>query len=510
MIGVIVLPGPSSTMHGLDTQRSLSLLSLGDRPILQHIVESLVVQGVTSIELIVGHAPERVEAMLGNGDRWGCSFRYHLATQPERPYRSLKIIDRTKSESWVLIHAERFPCLNISTLPVTKTVLYYGRPQGDLNERPDPSVVEGSESESWWGTAVFPAGDMSERLANKTPNELHEYLQQMVISAEATVIAVTEWINASTPAALLETQSRLLSRQLNGLMISGIERQPGIWVSRNVVIHPSVELIAPLYIGPNCRLNSGVKLGPDVVISGDCIVDTNTSIEQSLVMPGSYIGEGLELNKTVVDRNLLINVRLGTSVDIIESFLLGGLEQTTRQSWLGRAIQSILALSLIVFLLPISLLSLIYFVVVRRVSYTSVEVIQLPAGKNTFSTRSYALPCLGADAWKVHRPAGWDAFLRQFLPGLFAIVSGRISFVGLPPRSEEEIQQLPAEWRAIYQEGRAGLITEAGFAVPDAEDETQLYLADAYYTARQSWLYDIRLASKYFFCLIVPMREGSS
>src|ERR1700687_4193171 len=104
MIGVIVVPGPSPRMHGLDTERPAPLLPLGDRPVLQHIIESLAAQGIPSIELIVSHAPERVEALLGNGDRWGCSFRYHLAAQPERPYRSLKIISQTKTEPWVLIH----------------------------------------------------------------------------------------------------------------------------------------------------------------------------------------------------------------------------------------------------------------------------------------------------------------------------------------------------------------------------------------------------------------------
>src|ERR1700749_1228772 len=114
MIGVIVLSGPFKGMHGLDADRSPSLLPLGDRPALQHIVESLVTQGITSIELIVAHAPERVEELLGTGDRWGCKFRYHLAADPTRLYRSLKVIAGISAEPWVLIHAERFPCVEFN------------------------------------------------------------------------------------------------------------------------------------------------------------------------------------------------------------------------------------------------------------------------------------------------------------------------------------------------------------------------------------------------------------
>jgi dTDP-glucose pyrophosphorylase len=500
MIAVILLPSPSSEMHGLDMRQSLSLLPLGDRSVLQHIIESLVAQGITSIELMTGHAPERVEALFGNGDRWGCSFRYHLVAQHDRPYRSLKIIAKTKVEPWILIHAERYPCLDFPSTPIAKTILYYRSAGRGLNE----SVESGTVGDRWGGTAIFPAGKLSETLWNKTPDELRGYLMQMNSSAELTVIETSEWIDASTPEKLLDTQARLLGKKLHGLMISGIEREPEVWISRNVVIHPTVELIAPLYIGPNSRLNSGVKLGPCTVISGDCIVDRNTTIEHSLITAGSYIGEGLELSKTVVNHNLLVNVRLDTKVDILESFLLGGLEQPLGRSWFGRGIQSLLAFLLIVLFLPVSLFSFIYFTIVRRFSYTSVEMAKLPADQSRRSFPKFSLPCLGADAWEIHRPAGWDAFLRQFLPGLVAVLLGDIDFVGLPPKSTEKIQQLPLEWRALYQEGKAGLITEAGISAADAKDETQLYLADAYYTARQNPLHDIRLASQYIFRLITP------
>jgi NDP-sugar pyrophosphorylase family protein len=509
MIGVIVLPGPTSEMHGLDAQRSLSLLPLGDRPMLQHIVESLVSQGITSIELIVGHAPEQVEALLGNGDRWGCSFRYHLEVQPERPYRSLRIITQTKTEPWVLVHAEHYPCLELPSGPVSKAVLFYGTLNGRSNGSSNGSNNGHGPTPTacvWRGTAVFPAGNWSDVFANQTPEELRRHLQQLASSDEATVVSTADWIDASTPGGLLETQTRLLDRRLDGLLISGTERHPGIWISRNVVIHPSVELIAPLYIGPNSRINRGVKLGPNAVISGECIVDTNTTIEHSLVIAGSYIGEGLELNKAVVDRNLLINVQLDTSVDILESFLLGGLKQQHRQSWFGRGLQAILALALALLFLPISLLSILYFALARRLSYASVQMVQLPTHQNTMSARTYPLPCLGADAWSTFRPAGWGAFLRQFLPGLFAVASGRLSFVGLPPRTVAEIEKLSDEWRSMYLDGKAGLITEACIASTDPDDETQLYIADAYYAARQSLLYDLKLASKYFLRLIVPAR----
>jgi NDP-sugar pyrophosphorylase family protein len=504
MIGVIVVPGHSEKMHHLDAKRSLALLPLGDRPILQHVVEGLVAQGVTSIELIVGHAPEKVEALLGNGDRWGCRFRYHLATQPDRPYRSLKIISELRTEPWTLVHAERYPCINLPVGLSEKPVLFYG-----ISRDHSTDGNHSTESaERWKGTAVFPPGAVTDVFANLSTDELHTHLEDLVRTSAATAVKVPTWLDASSPSHLLETQTLLLQRKLNGMVISGTEREPGIWISRNVVIHPSAELVAPIYVGPNSRLNRGVKLGPNAVIEGECIVDTNTTIESTLITSGSYVGEGLELNDVVVDHNLLINVRLGTSVDIVESFLLGGLNRPRRPNWIARGLQSILAVLLIILFFPVSVLSLLVFGLLRRLSYTKVQMVQLPARENELTSRSYPLPCLGADAWIVPRVAGWRTFLRQFLPGLFAVAQGRISFVGLPPRTPEEIGKLSSDWRALYLQGVSGLITEAALAIADPGDETQKYLADAYYVVRQSFLHNLKLTAQYFLRLLLPVKSN--
>lgn len=498
MIGVIVVPGHSSKMHGLDAKRSLALLPLGDRPILQHIVESLVAQGITSIELIVDHAPESIEALLGNGDRWGCKFRYHLASHGDRRYRSLKIISELRSEPWILIHAESYPYIEFQFDSLEKPIVFYGPSSDNLNENSH------SDIHVWKGSAIFPAGAPSETFVNQTVEQLHAQMASMASTSEVVVVGVPAWLDASSPAALLRSQTMLLERQLPGLMISGMEREPGIWISRNVVIHPSVELTAPLYVGPNSRLNRGVRLGPNAVIEGECIVDTNTTIENSIVTSGTYIGEGLELNQSLVDHNLLINARLGTSVNVVESFLLGGLKRQRKQSWFVRLIQSIAALALMLLFSPIFLLAVIYYSLVKKIEVATTRVVRLPAKSDELQSCSYDLPCIGKDAWSVSRKAGWTAFTRQFLPGLLAVVGGHISMVGLPPRSTEEILALSEEWRRLYLDGVAGLINEAALSLSEPEDGTQRYLADAYYVVRRSSLYNLKLAVKYFVRLFLP------
>jgi NDP-sugar pyrophosphorylase family protein len=502
MIAVVVLSGPFRSMHGLDADRSPSLLPLGDRPALQHIVESLVTQRITSIELIVGYAPERVEELLGTGDRWGCTFRYHLATDPKRPYRSLNVIAGLNASPWLLVHAERFPCVEFPH-STTRSILYCDSLRSE-NEAAEPSF---SSSPTWGGTAVVsPAEDVAS-LAGYSYDELCHYFEHRDehVAVERTV--TDHWIDVSTPARLLESQRRLLDKTLQGLLISGAERESGVWIARNATIHPSVRITAPIYIGTNSRLSKGVKVGPHVVVGPDCIIDSNTVLEDALVFGGSYVGEALEVHKSIVAHNLLVNVRLDASVDISENFLLGRLDRPRPAGAAGRALQQIVAALLLIVFLPATLLAWLYFVVVRSIGLVTIRPVCLPAETRPLQWQTFYLPCLGEGAWAAPRPAGWSALCRQFLPGLFAAVGGHIALVGLPPRTPEQISALAKDWRAMVLDGRAGLITEASVAVTDPEDEMQLYLADAYFTVQQGAAHNARLALKYFARLILPRRK---
>jgi len=490
MIGVIVLSGPFEGMHGLDADRSPSLLPLGDRPALQHIVESLVTQGITQIELIVGHGPERVEHLLGTGDRWGCSFKYHLAAQPDRPYRSLKVIASLTEEPWLLVHAEKFPCMEFPTSG--KMVAYNGVFASD---------------DRWGGTLWMPPSQISDEMASFSEDEIEAFVREKVARGDAEVITTDDWMDVSTPGRILESQAKLLDRKLRGLLISGAEREPGIWVARNATIHPSVRLTAPLYIGTNTRLERGVKVGPYAVIGPDRIVDSKTAIDEALIMEGSYVGEGLEVHKAIVAHNLLVNVRLDASVDISENFLLGRLDRPRPSNAAGRVVQTFLAAVLAVVFSPILVVSGLYWRLMRGVKYAQISAVCLPADDRPQQLDTFSLACFGEDAWATQRPAGWSAFTRQFLPGLFAVASGKLALVGLPPRTPEQVAQLDEDWRELYLNGTAGLITEASVADTDNSDTMQLYLAEAYFSVQQSARHKVALTLKYFGRLFVPAKK---
>lgn len=487
MIGVIVFPGPDEAAYGLAEQMPLSLLPLGDRPVIQHMIEFLAHQGVRQFELILEHSPEQVEQYLGDGTRWGCRFRYHLVSQPGRGYRLLSVIAGLEKEAWLLAHADQLPYI----------------PLADYFNETQPVAFFDGEAGGWTGTAIFPAGRIDDAVMQGSRAGLDAHVAALIAGKAGRVVQVPKSISVKTPAALLQTQRDLLDRTFADLMIGGNENERGVWISRNVVIHPSAHITPPVYLGPNCRLGKGAQIGPYAVISGNCIVDAHTTVEDSLITSGSYVGEHLELRDSIVSRNLLVNARLETGVSIQESFLLGNLADSPHRSWLGAAAEALAAIFLIVLLSPLILLLALYAAIARRVEFAVAEIVQTPASGNSQSWTTYRLPFVSAAPWSACAPGGWKSLFTRFLPGLFAVARGKISLVGLPPRTREEVNGLPKDWQSLYLNGKAGLITEATVLEQEHGMAPDAYLTEACYCATRNWKHDLGLFARYVFSLFV-------
>src|SRR5260370_34517804 len=125
-------------------------------------------------------------------------------------------------------------------------------------------------------------------------------------------------------------------------MLSGREAGEGIWIARNVSLHPTARLTAPVYIGENCRINAGVQLGPRAVISSDCLVDQTSTISDTVIFAGSYVGQALEVSHSILYLNRLVWVTEGSLVLVADNVLLSAccvrLLLARADAWRGRCL----------------------------------------------------------------------------------------------------------------------------------------------------------------------------
>lgn len=572
MRAVIMAADEGSGIAPLNERYPACLLPLVDRPFVQHIVEHLVAQGVKQFDWVLGHLPEKIEAHLGDGSRWGCRFIYHLVRDTSRPYRLLKIMsfDGAGAEPILLGHADRLP-LSLApgraayTAPVP---VFYGRKEtaGDAGEMmpwtgwvllaPDhiaslPGDVDEAGLQTHLlklsgPTPVWVSVDMllqfrtfyeilaahhavlhkesigwaqvTPEYIDSLPDEPKESeLQQQLLKLSELKKELLKlrrptpvWVPMDTLLpfqTLPDIQSvhqSVIHKASTGLLLTGREVEPGIWLSRNVVLHPTARLTPPLYVGDNCQIGAGVKLGPDAVIGNGCVLDSHCMITNSVIFPGSYVGEALELEDVIVDKNRLINARVGIAVTITEDFVLGSLTENHFLKLLTSTLSRLVALLLLIPLGPVLLLTALWLKRFRAgpVLYRK-EVVRLPAPpEDEVNWRTYHL-------WSFTREKDAETgtsrpiastpgdLLLRLLPALINMARGDLGFTGVPPRSREEIQQLSHDWRSLYLHSKAGIITEACIRWGSHPTEDQLYAAEGVYAVMAGMKHDLGLLLRF-------------
>ena len=495
MKALIIATGECPDLTLLNERYPAPMLPLVDRPFIQHVVESLIDQGITEFDLILRRMPEDIERLFGNGARWGSVFRFHLARDVSHAGRLLKrIITGNGSEPVLVGHADRLPQLQLKHAP---------SPQG-----PDTPLVfcwrQGGEPGrlEWSGWAR-----VSGRFIAGLPDELDEdVLGAQLISlapGEETLIEVPKPLSVRSYEEILASHWRLLSQEVPGVVFSARETDKGIWISRNVSLHRTARLVPPVYIAENCKICAGVRLGPNVAVGKNCMLDSHSIVANSVVFPGSYVGEMTEVTDAIVDKNCLVNVRVGAAVQVVDDFILGSMSERRVMPWLGGLLARLGAIALLLLTWPVLLLTALWLIATRTGPVLHrTEVVRLPTTNHEAEWQTFLLWSFSPESLfpASREPRTWEGLRHlflHFLPALVNIARGELRFVGVTPRSREAVSALPRDWQALYLRAKAGILTEAYIVYGASPTADEFYAAEAFYSVSAGIRHDLGLLFKY-------------
>ncbi len=466
MIAIVVALGSNESFGGLQEHLAVPLLPLADKPFIQHVVEFVANHEVRDFHFILSHLPEKIEEALGDGVRWGCKFRYHLLPGDGDPLRLAANIAGTQQGAVLLATAECLPDFDLPNTPPGTRIAHEG---------------------TWTRWAVLDPAQFGQPGFDELPS-----------------VEAGAFLSIESGRDFLRSQRVALELQFPGLLIAGRQADPGVWIARNVVMHPTAKVTPPVYIGENCRIGRGAQLGPSAVIGQNCIIDEHTIVVDSMVAAGTYVGEGLELDAVIVDRNRLLNTRLETTLLASEAFLLGSLTGQAKGRDTYRIVSFVIALALLLIFFPLLLVTVACAILGRKGALASKRAVTIPADEDPASWRETSVPVFHGPVFStkgISVRAG--LFFCQLLPGLFAVLQGKLFLVGVQPRSKEEVLALPSDWRSLYLRTKSGIITESAVMFGDKPSEDELYTAEAVYSATESISHDLRLLGLWFSKLVV-------
>lgn len=468
------------------------LLPVGDRPFIHHVIESLIKTGVNEFDLLLCHRPEKIEAAIGNGERWGTVIRTHLVKDELVFFDAVRsILPEGDPEPFILACANRLPLL-----PADLFQNY------DLS-RPVLISQPGTEGSGEWPGWAILTRDSIQAL----PGRMNESagLESLKSMASSPVWFHSETgLDVCTYKSLIESNTKVIQGEMPGLTLYGHEIEKGIWLSRNVSLHPTVHLEPPVYIGENCGIASACRLGPHAFIGSDCVLDEKNVVAHAVIFSSTYIGPGLEILHSVVDRNSLYNTEMDASLVVTEQFILGSIGDFSFGKWLRQWAEQILAGLLLIALSPLLVLIALWRRLVKSEPvFDSRECLRLPATDQERQWRSFHLYRFGGSENRY----GLSYLIMDALPGLINIVKGDLGFAGVTPHSIDFVKHMPYDWRLLYLRAKAGLITESLLLDEPSADEDTLYISDSVYTANAGFAYDVKLIFRYIRRLL--MRKSS-
>jgi len=103
----------------------------------------------------------------------------------------------------------------------------------------------------------------------------------------------------------------------------GSELSPGVWIGAGAQVDPSVSITGPAFIGAGSRIAESCTIKGSSSIERDCEIDCGTTVDQSSVLQGLYVGVALNLQRSVVTRNKLFHLDRNVEVEIDDDRLLG-------------------------------------------------------------------------------------------------------------------------------------------------------------------------------------------
>lgn len=449
---------PCLSIAGSSEASLTCFLPIMGKPFLHHILGYIARLGAKELAIFVSDYAERFEQFIGDGERWGIKTSYHLVK------RDVSVSERLAKTSpfpldqpLLVCNARYLPCLKESHLQAgVRFVTQDGDPTG-------------------WFYGTLGQAQSASPVA----------LDALCLTSAKTY---------------LESVGQVLQRNGGSLIVMGKELREGVWVGQGSKIHSSCTIVAPVYIGSQVNLGEGTVIGPRCEIGDGCIIDAGSSVIESSVLNGSYVGKNLEVRSCVVNQNTIFNVALDSAYVASDTMLASSVEQEEdsvdriKLSFASRFVALVLAL----LSLPLLALLLLYNLLVSRRTPSKLAVIAMPqAPKETLRTRTYTILRLRSEK----KGSLWWHALWILLPGLWQIVLGRARFCGVPYRRAEDFSKLSKEWQSLYLSSQPGIIAEADILYDEAPEEEMLFASEMYYRVVDSFSYNAKLILRYLKAL---------
>lgn len=288
-----------------------ALLPVAGKPLVAYAIESIADAGIKDMTVVTPGSSDQFRSILGNGGQWGVTV--------------------------TVLSVDEFVAGDLTNLTGEQNEWLIAR--GDILWDCPTSQFLHTAQESALPTVYATAGGSTFGLMLRRTPVNSEVLFDLAVPRSLTLgkgvdaVAFDErdarFIGLNSINEYHQANLEAAAGNFGHLVLPGHEVEPGIRCARGARWHRDSIKGRSVFIGPYCKVDKSAEIRGHSVLSERVIIDRNVTLDHTVVLPDTYVGEHLDVSNCIIWGQHVINVRTGGKINIVDSFLLSDMRRKT-------------------------------------------------------------------------------------------------------------------------------------------------------------------------------------
>jgi glucose-1-phosphate thymidylyltransferase len=340
MQAVILAAGEGTRLRPLTHGKPKAMLPVANRPVIAHVIDSLLANGIRDIVVVVGYRREYVQRFLNSLEipvrvvvqekQLGTAHALRAAAPeitgdflvlPGDNYIDAESIARIKGEPCAMLVKEHPSPSNFGVVVVRNGFV------ADILEKPDEAPAHTVST----GILSLPGEILGSLAKNEIPDALTALIRK---GMRMKAVMAAEWMDAIYPWDLLRMNQSLLAHvppKKAGRMAGNVTFSGVVSVGAGSTIGPNAILAGPVVIGEDCEIGPGVCILPNTSIGSRVTVEPFTVLGDALIMDDTSIGSHSRILHAVIGEGC----RIGDHASTVENSSLFSIEGKVQKTEFG-------------------------------------------------------------------------------------------------------------------------------------------------------------------------------
>ena len=185
--------------------------------------------------------------------------------------------------------------------------------------------------------------------------------------------------------AYFDLNMNMVAGAAKNYVMPSYNNEKGVFIGQNVEIMYDCKMTKPIILSDNIQLKRRSDIGPSAIIGDNSLIDSDTTVRNSVLFSSSYIGSHLEIDNKIIYKRCLIDPDTGAMIHIVDDFLVAEVNRDLITSILSRVVEVFLIIFLLALQLPLYILLRPWV----KCSYEKIEVWRDKSGTRKTSLKRF-------------------------------------------------------------------------------------------------------------------------